>query len=198
MRGVPWLFPDLPKNEIPLPDPLIENSQDHPGPPPKTTESTRIGQKAPPPAPWKTWGPLPKFFFESYFAEETAIFQLILARSISNWPDRWPKKLGTLQSISWSADNWRSDIRFSNFGGCTSKTGRSNHSFFFARNHHSLMWAADLCKKTAGMGPGSGIFFFYLQNGAADEKMTRHKKVLFWPLSPIYDVREHTFLYISY
>jgi hypothetical protein len=41
------------------------------------------------------------------------------------------------------------------------------------------MWAADLCKKTAGMGPGSGIFFFYLQNGAADEKMTRRKKVLF-------------------
>ena len=130
---------------------------------------------------------------ESYFAEETAIFQLILARSISNWPDRWPKKFGTLQSISWSADNWRSDIRFSNFRGCTSKTGRSNHSFFFARNHHSLMWAADLCKKTAGMGPGSGIFFFYLQNGAADEKMTRRKKVLFWPLSAIYDVRSWNF-----
>ena len=125
-----------------------------------------------------------KFFFESYFAEETAIFQLILARSISNWPDRWPKKLGTLQSISWSADNWRSDKRFSNFGGCTSKTGRSNHSFFFARNHHSLMWAADLCKKTAGMGPGSGIFFSISKTVQLMKKWPGVKKSYFDPFPP--------------
>ena len=38
------------------------------------------------------------FFFEFYFAEEQVIFQLILAQSISNQLDRWPKEFAILHT----------------------------------------------------------------------------------------------------